>query len=185
MSDNPTPEIEPEPNVVEGKLTEELGSLGRNLIGVLRAAWERPERQKLQQEIEGGLTDLGNTLRKEAKAVSDNTVTQRVKSEVEDLGSRVRSGQVEAKVRDELIGALHIVNTELSKVADILASSGKEAAQSEAETIVEVETSVETAEAVQMPSMPAEVLSDAAGAGIDEATVDAPPPEDHAPSEEA
>ncbi len=97
MSDNPTPDVEPTQNPLEGNLTEEISSLGKNLIGILRAAWERPERQKLQQEIEGGLSDLSNTLRKEAKAVSDNQVTQKVKTEVEDLSYRVRSGQVEIK----------------------------------------------------------------------------------------
>ena len=51
MSDNPTPDVDPQPDPADGNLAEELGSLGKNLIGVLRAAWERPERQKLQQEV--------------------------------------------------------------------------------------------------------------------------------------
>ncbi len=124
MSDDPTPEIEPEQIPVEGKITEELSSLGKNLIGILRAAWERPERQKLQQEIEGGISDLSSTLRKEAKAVSDSPVSQRIKHDVNDLGNKVRSGQVEAKVREELVDALRALNVELEKVTGILASTG-------------------------------------------------------------
>jgi len=123
MSEPQTFDQDPEQEPTVMDLTGELGDLGKNLVGILRAAWERPERQKLQQEIEGGLSELGNTLRKEAKAVSESPVSQRIKTEVEDLGSRVRGGQVEARVREEMVGALHVLNTELEKVANILAAN--------------------------------------------------------------
>jgi hypothetical protein len=135
MSDMPAPEPISDPP--ESGLTNELGILGKNLIGVLRAAWDRPERQKLQQEIEGGINELGNTLRKEAKNVTENPVSQRIKSEVDDLSSRVRSGQLEGKVRDELVNALHLLNTELEKVASILASSSQAAESTEASPVSE------------------------------------------------
>gem|GEM_PF-559171 len=127
MSGTQIPEGEPLHKDPEESLVGEFTSLGKNLIDVLRAAWDRPERQKLQQEIETGLVDLGVTLRKEAKAVSESPVTQRVKTEVEDLGTRVRNTQIETKVREELIGALHIMNAELAKVANVLSTSGTEA----------------------------------------------------------
>lgn len=154
MSEQPTPDVGTEPTAPEGNLAEEFSNLGKNLIGILRGAWERPERQKLQQEIEGGLADIGNSLRKEAKAVADSPVTQKVKTEVEDLSNKVRSGQVEAKVRTEIVGALHIVNAELQKVADILSASAKEAgevedAATEGEA-VEVEAAATEGEAVEV-----------------------------------
>jgi hypothetical protein len=123
MGDTQTFEQDPGKKPPETDLTEELGNLGRNLGGILRAAWDRPERQKLQQEIEGGLTELGSALKKEARAVSESPMSQRIKTEVGDLGSRVRSGQAEARVREELIGALHVLNTELEKVSSILAAA--------------------------------------------------------------
>ena len=131
--------IDPDENKTEPTigLTEELGDLGKNLVGILRAAWDRPERQKLQQEIEGGLSELGNTLRREAKAVSENPVSQKIRTEVGDLGSRVRSGEVEGKVRDEMVSALHIVNLELEKLAGILAVSEAESTSEENTTSVD------------------------------------------------
>jgi len=123
MSESMAPEQDPGQKPPTTDLTEELGNLGKNLVGILRAAWDRPERQKLQQEIQGGINELGSTLRKEAKAVSENPVSQRIKTEVEDLGSRVRSGQVDAKVREELVGALHALNTELEKVSTLLTAN--------------------------------------------------------------
>ena len=131
MTDPQAPEPETGQTSPPSGLSEELGELGKNLVGVLRAAWERPERQKLQQEIEGGLSDLGSTLRKEAKSVAENPVSQRIKTEVGDLGSRVRSGQVEGKVREELVSALHIVNLELQKIANLLIVSETETAPEE------------------------------------------------------
>lgn len=131
--------IDPDENKTEPTigLTEELGDLGKNLVGILRAAWDRPERQKLQQEIEGGLSELGNTLRREAKAVSENPVSQKIRTEVGDLGSRVRSGEVEGKVRDEMVTALHIVNLELEKLASLLAVSEAESTPEENTTSVD------------------------------------------------
>jgi hypothetical protein len=123
MSDTQASEQDPRQKPPETDLTEELGNLGKNLVGILHAAWERPERQKLQQEIEVGLTELGSTLKKEAKVVSESQVSQRIKTEVEDLGNRVRSGQVEARVREELVGALHVLNAELEKVTNLLAAT--------------------------------------------------------------
>lgn len=150
--------IDPEENPVGsiGGLSDELSDLGKNLVGILRAAWERPERQKLQQEIEGGLSDLGSTLRKEARTVAENPVSQRIKTEVGDLGSRVRSGEMEGKVREEVVSALHIVNVELIKIANLLTGS-------DAETIEEAD-SAETVEAAAPAATPPVTPTETPGA---------------------
>lgn len=123
MSDIPSSDNETEQKSSEPGLTDEFSTMGKNLIGILRAAWEHPERQRLQQEIEDGLVGLGVTLRKEAQTVAEHPASQRIKDEVNDLGNRVRSGEVEAKVRTELTGALRIMNTELEKVAQMLSTT--------------------------------------------------------------
>jgi hypothetical protein len=148
MSEPQTFDQDPEQEPTVMDLTGELGDLGKNLVGILRAAWERPERQKLQQEIEGGLNELGNALRKEAKAVSESPVSQRIKTEVGDLGNRVRSGQVEARVREELVDALHALNTELEKVSNILATN----ATSDSEGMEENPIAETPAQVVQEPT---------------------------------
>jgi hypothetical protein len=123
MNDNPTPENQSSATGSEPGLNEEFGTLGKNLLNLLRVAWERPERQKLQMEIEGGLNEMAETFRKEAKNFSDSQVGQRIKSDLDDLGERVRSGEVETKVRSELLGALKVINTELEKAANNLSST--------------------------------------------------------------
>jgi hypothetical protein len=108
MNDSPKP---------EENLTEELRLLGRNLLSTLQAAWDRPERKNLQQEIETGISELVNTLKNEAGNVASSPTGQKVKSEAEDLRQRVQNGEVDTAIRSELLKALQTVNTELKKAA--------------------------------------------------------------------
>lgn len=101
-------------------LGAEFRAFGENLKAMLRAAWDRPERQQLQAEIERGLTELGTTLRQTADEFSQSEVGQRVKTEVDDLRERVERGEVDKKVREDLGKALRTVNAELQKLADQL-----------------------------------------------------------------
>ena len=102
--DTPTPENE---------LADELRNLGHNLKGILQAAWESEERRKLQNEIQAGLAELQKTVADFSASPSG----QRLKFEMQDLGERVRSGQVESQLRDDLLAALRTINAELEKAA--------------------------------------------------------------------
>jgi hypothetical protein len=95
----------------ENELADELKNLGQNLKGILRAAWESEERRKLQQEIQKGVDEL-------QKAVNDFAASptgQRLKNDVQDLGERLRTGEVEDKLRGDLLAALRTLNAELTK----------------------------------------------------------------------
>jgi predicted thioesterase len=94
----------------ESNLAEEFRQLGKNLTEAMVAAWERPERKKLQDEIVNGLTELGNTLRQEARHISESPTGQKVKAEAEDIRERIRRGDVENKAREELLAALQAAN---------------------------------------------------------------------------
>ena len=99
----------------EGDIRDEFRNLGDNLKSVMHTAWESEERKKLQQDIEAGLSELGNVLNQLADDFHTSESDKKIKSEVEDFGERVRSGEVETKVRQELLSALQLVNTELDK----------------------------------------------------------------------
>jgi hypothetical protein len=102
--DTPTPENE---------LADELRNLGYNLKGILQAAWGSEERRKLQNEIQAGLAELQKTVADFSASPSG----QRLKAEVQDLGERVCSGQVESQLRNDLLAALRTINAELEKAA--------------------------------------------------------------------
>jgi len=105
-------------------LGAEFRAFGEHLKEMLRAAWDRPERQKLQTEIENGLNELGASLRQASDEFTQSEVGQRVKSGVEDVRARVESGEVEQTIRKDLGKALHTVNTELQKLAEKLRATG-------------------------------------------------------------
>jgi hypothetical protein len=111
MNENPTPEPENAP----GEIADELRQLGQNLRQVLENAWGSEQRKKLQQEIESGLSDLGVSLSQAARDFAEGSTGQALKADIEDLGQRIRSGEVENKVRGEVLDALRTVNHELKK----------------------------------------------------------------------
>jgi len=113
MSETP----EPQDEFKSGNLASEFQELGSNLKKIFLNAWESEERKNFQVELEEGLTDLGESLKQTAQEIHDSETGQRVKAEAEDLRDRVRSGEVEEKIREDLLTALHKVNTELKKVS--------------------------------------------------------------------
>lgn len=101
----------------EGNLSEEFRNLGHNLAEALRSVWESPERRHLQQDIESGLVELRETMKEEIHNIAESPTGQKIRSEVGGVGERLRSGEVESKVRQELLAALRKVNIELEKAS--------------------------------------------------------------------
>jgi hypothetical protein len=112
MSDIPDPQEEQTPE----DLASEFQNLGDNLKQIFIGAWESEQRKNLQEEIEEGLAGLGNSLKQTANEIQESETSQRVRSEAEDLRDRVRSGEVETKIRSDLQSVLHNLNKELEKV---------------------------------------------------------------------
>jgi len=108
---------EPQDEFKSGDLASEFQELGSNLKKIFLNAWESEERKNFQVELEEGLSDLGDSLKQTAQEIRDSETGQRVKAEAEDLRDRVRSGEVEGKIREDLLTALHKVNTELKKAS--------------------------------------------------------------------
>lgn len=99
-----------------GSIREEFQNLGENLKMAFTSAWESEERQKLQGEIEAGMRDLGTAMNEMADDIRTSETGQKIRQEVDDFGERVRSGEVESKVRAEIHKALQALNTELGKL---------------------------------------------------------------------
>ena len=100
-----------------GDLAGELRTLGKNLRDLFRSAWDSEDRKRLQEEIEGGVADLTDSLRSAAKDFSQSETGRQLQEDVRDLGERVRPGEVESKVRQDLTEVLRRVNEELGRTA--------------------------------------------------------------------
>ena len=94
-------------------LSDEFKNLGKNLVDSMRSAWESPGLKELQGEIENGLSEFGSTVKNEFESIKESPTAQQFKSDVEDLQDRYKTGEVETKVRGDLISALHSINDEL------------------------------------------------------------------------
>lgn len=124
MSDNP-----PE----EEKLSEEIRSLGQNLLGLFQVAWDHPERKRVQNEIEKGLHDLGTTLQKEADDFSNSPTGERLKNEIDDIGTRISTSETRAKIYEDLISALKVANNELSSAINRIGNKAATSTANETE----------------------------------------------------
>ena len=106
----------------EDSLINEFQTLGENLVNTFRAAWDNPERKRLQKEIEDGLVEMRSTMMQEVDSFSESPTGQRLKSDIDDFQDWVQNSNAEDQIREELIKALNIANTELKKVADKLSA---------------------------------------------------------------
>ncbi len=108
----------PDPNnkFTTDDLASEFKQLGDNLKKVFVGAWESEQRKNLQEDIGQGLAELGDSLKRTAEEIQGSETGRRVVSEAEDLRERVRSGEVEEKIRSDLQSLLHKLNEELEKV---------------------------------------------------------------------
>ena len=106
-----------EPDADPDNLKDEFHLLGKNLIATLSAAWNSPERKKLQQEIEASLIEFSRTINAEARNFQDSSSGQKLREDLDELKQKAESGEMETRIRKELLDALKIANTELRKVA--------------------------------------------------------------------
>jgi hypothetical protein len=114
MNENQTP---------EENLADEFRNLGQNLIQVLQAAWDHPERKRIQSEFEKGINELGSALKRESDAFMESPSGQQLKTDVEDIEERLRSGEAQSKLRQELLSGLQAANAELQKIIDYWSTS--------------------------------------------------------------
>ena len=104
-------------------LADAFHQLGQSLVNTVQSAWNHPEREKFQAELEQGLSDISATLNKEVETIRQSPTGQRLKSDVDEFAEKVRSGETTAQVRQELLKVLQIANTELEKAASRLRGS--------------------------------------------------------------
>ena len=106
---------QPNTEASSGEILDELHNLGKNLKDLLQSAWESEERKKAQKEIETGLNDIIHTLSQTANDFVQSPTGQTLKADIEDLHQRIQTGEVEKKVRDEVVTALRMANEGLKK----------------------------------------------------------------------
>lgn len=100
---------------MQSDLADQFRELGENLKNIFQSAWESEEALKLKDELKDGFTELGTTATQAFDDFKAGEAGQNLKSEAEEFKTRVQSGELEAKARQEISKALEIINTELQK----------------------------------------------------------------------
>jgi len=108
----------------EGELSEEFRKLGSNLKDALEAAWNSPDRQRLEQEIKTGLRQAAEALADLAEEAVESEAGKKLRTEVEALGDRVKSGELETKIRKDLLDGLQKLNAELERARSRRSGAG-------------------------------------------------------------
>jgi hypothetical protein len=99
----------------ESEISAEFRKLGSNLKEALHTAWDSPDRQRLEQEIKTGLREAAEALAGLAGEVVESDTGKKLRSEIESLGDRVKSGELEAKIREDVLAAVRALNAELER----------------------------------------------------------------------
>ncbi|HPH97044.1 MAG TPA: hypothetical protein PKW33_14330 [Anaerolineaceae bacterium] len=109
-------------NQPPSSLNDELNALGRNLSSLFKSAWESPERQSLQGDLENGLKQASEAINRAANEFSASEAGQRLQAEVADIRRRVESGELQSQARGDLLNALQKLNNEIQKAASAWSS---------------------------------------------------------------
>ena len=109
MTENPNPQPD---------ITSQFRDLGDQLRNLLQTAWDSDEARQVKEELKIGMHELGRVATEAVEDFKGSEVGEKFKTEAEDFKSRVDSGEVEIKARDEISKAFNIINTELQKAID-------------------------------------------------------------------
>ncbi|MCS7221407.1 MAG: hypothetical protein RML36_10360 [Anaerolineae bacterium] len=106
--------LEPKPSASTQEVVEELKQLGRQLGRALKAAWESPERQKLEQEVREGLRTLGEQVDEALQAAKERLEAEGIPEQAQKIVASVEKTPVVQEVRGALLTGLRALNQELS-----------------------------------------------------------------------
>jgi sulfite reductase alpha subunit-like flavoprotein len=120
------------PTEDQSELVGELRQLTQNLKAAMQAAWASPGRRQIQADLQEGLEDMRQTFNQLASDFSQSEAGQKLKSDLEDLGDRVKSGELETQARFDLVRLLKRVNQELEAASERLSNPKDETGDGEA-----------------------------------------------------
>ena len=110
----------------ESEIVTELKEVGRQMRGILDAAWESEKRRELESEISEGLSSLGAQIEGIAKEIRDSEEAHKLRADIEEIREAARKGELSAVAREELLDVLRSINAELRKLRDAWAGRAAE-----------------------------------------------------------
>jgi len=111
---------EQKPEKTEGSIVEELTILGKQAADALKAAWDSPERKRLQAELAEGLERFGREVGAALDKASESPQAKDLRTKAVKVADDAKVTNAVDEVRKGLLTGLETMNRELSKLLERL-----------------------------------------------------------------
>jgi gas vesicle protein len=93
----------------------EFRRLGEKLRQAFEAARDSAELKRLREELEEGVEMMAASIKRSADDFVESDTSQQIREEVKELGEKLRRGEVQSRIRQELLDVLRRVNADLDE----------------------------------------------------------------------
>jgi hypothetical protein len=102
----------------EGRVLEELQSLGHELAAAVKSLWESEESRRLRQEIGDGVVRLGQQIESAVQSAQESEAAKKLGDQVKGSVEKARESDVVSRLEQSLISGLQELNRQISKLVD-------------------------------------------------------------------
>lgn len=102
----------------QSSILDEFRSLSENLKRTFTTAWQSEERQRIQQELEEGINEVGSTLKSMAAEFEESPTGQEIKRTIADVQDPERRLELETRFRTQFTAAIRSLNAELVSILE-------------------------------------------------------------------
>jgi hypothetical protein len=138
----------------EGSIVDELTMLGKQAADALKAAWDSPDRKRLQAELAEGIEKFGREVGAALDKASESQQAKELRTKAVKVAEDVHVSDAVEEVRKGILTGLEAMNRELSKLLERLEAE-RTAPAEPAEVKVPATPVGEAPEVGQPPAAPA------------------------------
>jgi hypothetical protein len=118
MSENQTPNNNPQPDRDSSDLLKELREMGQQLEAAFRAAIESDRAKQLQKDIAGGVREMTTQIQSAVKSVQTDPRFQKAEERGKQAFEQARESKVVQDIQETIVSGLTQLNAQLRKVVE-------------------------------------------------------------------
>ena len=118
MSENQTPNTNPQPDKDSADLVKELREMGQQLEAAFRAAIESDRAKQLQKDIAGGVRELTGQVQSAVKSIQTDPRFKQAEERGKQAFEQARESKVVQDIQETIVNGLTQLNTQLRKVVE-------------------------------------------------------------------
>ncbi len=99
-------------------LVDELSNMGRKFADTMKNGWNSQERAQIESDVREGFRSFANEVDKVFREIKSSPTTDRVRSEMSNVSSKIESEDITQKARIGFAKGLRWFSDELGKLAE-------------------------------------------------------------------